>query len=65
MSRIESGADGITFITLVKTYWRGQTRKILEDFRDLRLEVRHLRPIGRLGRFVPGSRAEQAGKYIG
>ena len=42
-------------------------RKILEDFRDLRLEVWHLRPsdFGRLRRFVPGSRAEQAVKYVG
>ena len=44
MSRIESGADGINIVPLVKTYSRGQLRNILEDFRDVRFDIRHLMP---------------------
>jgi ubiquinone/menaquinone biosynthesis C-methylase UbiE len=67
MSRIESGADGIKIMPLVKTYSRSQLRHILEDFRDVRFDVRHLTPndFGRLGRLVPGSLAERAGRQVG
>ena len=44
MSLIESGADGVRFAPLVKTYSRRQLRNILEDFRDVRFYVRHLTP---------------------
>ena len=67
MSRIESGADGIKIMPLVKTYSRSQLRHILEDFRDVRFDVRHLTPndFGRLRRLVPGSLAERAGRHVG
>ncbi len=42
--RIESGADGINIVPLVKTYSRSQLRNILEDFRDVRFDIRHLTP---------------------
>ncbi len=67
MSQIESGADGINYMPLVKTYSRGQMRIILEDFRDVRFYVRHLMPndFGRLRHLVPASWAERAGKHVG
>jgi SAM-dependent methyltransferase len=67
MSLIESGADGVTFVPLVKTYSRSQLRCLLEDFRDVRLDIRHLTPndFGRLWRLVPESWTEWAGKYVG
>jgi ubiquinone/menaquinone biosynthesis C-methylase UbiE len=67
MSLIESGADGVRFVPLVKTYSRRQLRNILEDFRDVRLDVRHLTPndFGAFRRFVPTSWAERAGNYVG
>jgi len=67
MSLIESGADGVRFVPLVKTYSRRQLRNILEDFRDVRFYVRHLTPndFGRLRRLVPASWAERAGKHVG
>ena len=42
MSRIESGADGVRIAPLVKTYSRGQLRYMLEDFRRVSFEVKHL-----------------------
>jgi ubiquinone/menaquinone biosynthesis C-methylase UbiE len=67
LSRIESGADGIKITPLVKTYSRSQLRNVLEDFREVRFDVRHLTPndFGRLGHLVPTSLAERAGKYVG
>ena len=67
MARIESGADGVNIVPLVKTYSRGQLRNILEDFREVRFDVRHLTPndFGRLRGLVPSSWAEQAGKLVG
>jgi 2-polyprenyl-3-methyl-5-hydroxy-6-metoxy-1,4-benzoquinol methylase len=67
MSRIESGADGIKIAPLVKTYSRNRLRNMLEDFREVRFDVRHLTPndFGRLWRHVPGSWAERAGKHVG
>ena len=68
MSLVESGADGITTVPLVKTYSRSlQFRNILEDFRDVRIQVQHLTPtdFGKLRRFIPASWAELAGRYVG
>jgi ubiquinone/menaquinone biosynthesis C-methylase UbiE len=67
MSLVESGADGVTFVPLVKTYSRNQLRNILEDFAHVRLDVRHLTPndFGALRRFIPKSWAERAGKHVG
>jgi hypothetical protein len=67
MSLVESGADGITTVPLVKTYSRSQLRNILEDFRDVRIHVRHLTPsdFGKLCHVIPASWAELAGKYVG
>jgi SAM-dependent methyltransferase len=67
MARIESGADGIKTMPLVKTYSRSRLRNILEDFREVRFDVRHLTPndFGRLWRRVPESWAERAGKHVG
>jgi ubiquinone/menaquinone biosynthesis C-methylase UbiE len=67
MSLVESGADGIEFVPLVKTYSRNQLRTILEDFAHVRLDVRHLTPddFGPLRRFIPESWAERAGKHVG
>jgi SAM-dependent methyltransferase len=67
MSRVETGADGVTTVPLVKTYSKSQLRNMLEDFGNVRLDVRHLTPsdFGRLGRFVPASWAERAGKHVG
>jgi SAM-dependent methyltransferase len=67
MSLIESGADGVNIVPLVKTYSKRQLRNILEDFPEVRLDVRHLtsRDFGPLQRFVPASLAERAGKYVG
>jgi ubiquinone/menaquinone biosynthesis C-methylase UbiE len=67
MSLIESGADGVKIKPLVKTYSRRQLRNILEDFNQVRFEVRHLTPgdFGALQHFVPASLAERAGKHIG
>jgi ubiquinone/menaquinone biosynthesis C-methylase UbiE len=67
MSRIESGADGVKFMPLVKTYSRSQLRNILEDFSKVRFDIRHLTPddFGALRRFIPESLAERAGKHVG
>jgi 2-polyprenyl-3-methyl-5-hydroxy-6-metoxy-1,4-benzoquinol methylase len=67
MSLIESGADGVKIVPLVKTYSRGQLRNILEDFSKVRFEVRHLTRdhFGLLRHFVPKSFAEHAGKFVG
>jgi ubiquinone/menaquinone biosynthesis C-methylase UbiE len=67
MSLVESGADGISFAPLVKTYSRRQLRNILEDFSVVRLDVRHLTPsdFGALRRFVPALLAERVGKHLG
>jgi SAM-dependent methyltransferase len=67
MSLVESGADGVKFLPLVKTYSRSQLRNILEDFRAVRFDVRHLTPddCGALRHFVPKSFAERAGKHVG
>jgi ubiquinone/menaquinone biosynthesis C-methylase UbiE len=67
MSLVESGADGITTVPLVKTYSRSQLRNILEDFREVRIHVRHLTPsdFGKLRHVIPASWAELAGKYVG
>jgi ubiquinone/menaquinone biosynthesis C-methylase UbiE len=67
MSLIESGADGVRFVPLVKTYSRRQLRNILEDFRDVRFYVRHLTPndFGRLRCLVPAAWAERAGRHVG
>ena len=67
MSLIECGADGVTFVPLVKTYSKGQLRYILEDFREVRFDIRHLTPndFGRLWCLVPASWTEWAGKYVG
>ncbi|HEY5255844.1 MAG TPA: class I SAM-dependent methyltransferase [Acidobacteriaceae bacterium] len=67
MSLIESGADGVTIVPLVKTYSRGQLRNILEDFSDVRFDIRHLTPadFGKLRRFVPASLLERAGRHVG
>lgn len=67
MSSIESGADGVEIVPLVKTYSRSQLRNILEDFDEVRFEVRHLTPsdFGALRHFVPKSLAERAGKHVG
>lgn len=67
MSLVESGADGVNFAPLVKTYSRTQLRYILEDFSDVRFDIRHLTPIdfGALRRFVPSVWAERAGRVFG
>ncbi len=67
MSLVESGADGVKFIPLVKTYSRSQLRSMLEDFSEVQFDVRHLAPsdFGVLQPFVPASFAERAGKYVG
>jgi ubiquinone/menaquinone biosynthesis C-methylase UbiE len=67
MSLVESGADGINFSPLVKTYSRRQLRNILEDFEQVRFAVRHLTPsdFGRFRHFVPTSLVERAGKHVG
>ena len=67
MSRIESGADGVTIAPLVKTYSRNQLRHILEDFREVRLDVRHLAAgdSGRLRNFVPAAVIEFTARRIG
>jgi ubiquinone/menaquinone biosynthesis C-methylase UbiE len=67
MSLIESGADGVEFVPLVKTYSRNQLRNLLEDFAHVRFDVRHLTPddFGVLRRFIPKSWAELAGKHVG
>jgi hypothetical protein len=67
MSLIESGADGVNFAPLAKTYSKNQLRHILEDFSSVRFDVRHLSPVdfGALRRFVPSSWAERAGKHVG
>lgn len=67
MSLIESGADGVKFVPLVKTYSRRQLQNILEDFSAVRFDVRHLTPndFGALRRFVPELLAERAGRHIG
>jgi ubiquinone/menaquinone biosynthesis C-methylase UbiE len=67
MSLVESGADGVKLVPLVKTYSRRQLRNILEDFDEVRIDVRHLTPgdFGPLRHFVPKSLAERAGKHVG
>ena len=67
MSMIESGADGRTVVPLVKTYSSGQLRNILEDFREVQVEIRHLTPndFGKFRRLVPASWAERAGRHVG
>ena len=67
MSLIESGSDGVKFTPLVKTYSRCQLRILLEDFSQVRLQVRHLTPVdfGALRHFVSASLAERAGKFVG
>jgi SAM-dependent methyltransferase len=67
MSLIEAGADGVEFVPLVKTYSRSQLRNILEDFSEVRFDVRHLTPndFGKLRRFVPPVLAERAGRHVG
>ena len=67
MSLIQSGDAGVKLVTLVKTYSRGQLRNILEDFSQVRFDIRHLTPddFGALRHFVPASLAERAGKYVG
>jgi ubiquinone/menaquinone biosynthesis C-methylase UbiE len=67
MSLIESGADGVTIKPLVKTYSRRQLRNILEDFSEVRFDVRHLTPgdFGALRHFVPASLAQRAGRHVG
>ena len=49
-------------VPLVKTYSKGQLRYILEDFREVRFDIRHLTPndFGRLWRLVPASWTEWA-----
>jgi ubiquinone/menaquinone biosynthesis C-methylase UbiE len=67
MSLVESGADGVKIKPLVKTYSRRQLRNILEDFSQVRFEVRHLTrgDFGALRYFVPALLAERAGKHVG
>jgi ubiquinone/menaquinone biosynthesis C-methylase UbiE len=67
MSMIQTGADGVTVAPLVKTYSRSQLRNILEDFSQVRFDIRHLTPanFGAFRHFVPASLAEGAGKYVG
>ena len=67
MSMIQTGADGVTVTPLVKTYSRSQLRNILEDFSQVRFDIRHFTPadFGALRHFVPASLAERAGKYVG
>lgn len=67
MSRIESGADGVTIAPLVKTYSRGQLRHILEDFREVRFDVRHLSAsdFGKFKYVLPASLVELAGRHVG
>jgi ubiquinone/menaquinone biosynthesis C-methylase UbiE len=67
MSLVEAGADGIKIVPLVKTYSKGQLRNILEDFSEVRFDIRHLTPadFGKLRGFVSPSLAERAGKYVG
>jgi ubiquinone/menaquinone biosynthesis C-methylase UbiE len=67
MSLVESGADGLEFSPLVKTYSRSQLRNMLEDFSKVKFDVRHLTPddFGRLRGLVPTSFCEFAGKHVG
>jgi ubiquinone/menaquinone biosynthesis C-methylase UbiE len=67
MSLVESGADGVTFVPLVKTYSKRQLQNILEDFEEVRFDVRHLTPddFGAFRHFFPKSLAERMGKRVG
>jgi 2-polyprenyl-3-methyl-5-hydroxy-6-metoxy-1,4-benzoquinol methylase len=67
MASIESGADGVTIKPLVKTYSKRKLRNLLEDFKEVRFEVRHLTTghFGRLRPWVPRSLVERAGRYVG
>jgi ubiquinone/menaquinone biosynthesis C-methylase UbiE len=67
MSLVESGADGIEFVPLVKTYCKSRLRNILEDFHQVRFEIRHLTPdhFGPLRHLVPTSFTERAAKHVG
>lgn len=67
MSLIESGADGVKIKPLVKTYSRRQLRNILEDFKEVHFEVRHLsaNDFGPLRYVLPASLIEIAGKRVG
>jgi SAM-dependent methyltransferase len=63
MSRIEAGADGVTIAPLVKTYSRSQLRYILEDFKTVSMDVRHLGTSSRT--VLPRPLVELAGRHIG
>lgn len=67
MSLIEAGADGVEIAPLVKTYSKSQLRNILEDFSEVRFDVRHLAPedFGALKPLIPRSFANRAGRHIG